>query len=258
MGASWIALSVALAAMASSGQAVVQQAAPPPAEDGPPSPDATPAEATQDIVVTAQRRAESIQSVPIAISAFTQDGLTAQRIDGGPLLQQAVPNLTFSRGQFTGTNLQIRGVGTKIYAPTADSATGIHLNNAPLTANRIFEAEFYDLERLEVLRGPQGTLYGRNATGGVVNTITAKPQFDRFDGKVRAEYGNYESVRLIGHVNMPLGDDAAFRVAAAAVGRDGFGVNRFTGNRIDDRDLWSVRATIRIEPAPWFRLWALA
>lgn len=251
MGVTLVSLS-ALALATASGQPEPQDADTPPAATAPDAPEST------EVVVTAQRREETIQSVPIAISAFTQNTLTAQRIDGGPLLQQAVPNMTFSRGQFTGTNLQIRGVGTKIYAPTADSATGIHLNNAPLTTNRIFEAEFYDLERLEVLRGPQGTLYGRNATGGVVNTITAKPKLGSFDGKVRAEYGNYDSVRLIGHVNVPLGDEAAFRIAAAAVGRDGFGVNRFTGDRIDDRNLWSVRATFRVEPAPWFRLWALA
>jgi outer membrane receptor protein involved in Fe transport len=201
----------------------------------------------EEIVVTAQKREEALQDVPIAVSAFTQDTLEAQGIEGGPDLQLSVPNVSFSKGNFTGYNFQIRGVGSKLVAGSGDAGVGIHLNNAPLVANRLFEAEFYDVERVEVLRGPQGTLYGRNATGGVVNVITAKPT-DEFGGDIRAEYGNYNAVRLKGALNVPLGELFALRVAGSLLQRDGFGDNIVTGNEVDDRDLWAVRATLAFNP----------
>eukprot|EP01030_Chromulinospumella_sphaerica_P014633 gene14633-14430_t len=119
-----------------------------------------------ELIITAQKREEAIQDVPIAVSAFNQESLEKAKIDGGPNLVLAIPNVNFSKGNFTGYNFQIRGVGSKLVAGSGDAGTGIHLNNAPLTANNLFESEFFDVERVEVLRGPQGTLYGRNATGG--------------------------------------------------------------------------------------------
>lgn len=197
----------------------------------------------EELVVTAQRRSEALQDVPIAVSAFTQDTLDAQGIEGGPDLQQTVPNVSFSRGNYTGFNFQIRGIGSKVVAGSGDAGVGIHLNNSPLTASRLFEAEFYDVERVEVLRGPQGTLYGRNATGGVVNVITNKPT-DTFEGMIRGEYGNYNTVRLKGMINLPFNDLVALRLAGSYLKRDGFGHNLTTGNAIDDRDLNAFRATL--------------
>jgi outer membrane receptor protein involved in Fe transport len=130
----------------------------------------------EELVVTAQKKEEALQDVPIAVSAFSQNSLEAQKIDGGPNLQLAIPNVTFAKSNFTNSfNFQIRGIGAKAVGASADAGVGVHLNNAPLQSGNLFEAEFYDVERVEVLRGPQGTLYGRNATGGVVNVITAKP-----------------------------------------------------------------------------------
>ena len=128
----------------------------------------------EELVVTAQKKEEALQDVPIAVSAFDQNALEKSKIDGGPNLVLAVPNVNFSKGNFTGYNFQIRGVGSKLVSGSGDAGTGIHLNNAPLIANNLFETEFYDVERVEVLRGPQGTLYGRNATGGVVNLLDRK------------------------------------------------------------------------------------
>ncbi len=189
-----------------------------------------------EIVVTAQKREEAIQDVPIAVSAFSQDSLEKAKIDGGPNLVLAIPNVNFSKGNFTGYNFQIRGVGAKLVAGSGDAGTGIHLNNAPLTANNLFEAEFFDVERVEVLRGPQGTLYGRNATGGVVNLITAKP-IDDFEALIRGEVGNYNARKVRGMINIPLGDMFAVRAAGAMLTRDGYGENLTTGSDVDDRDL---------------------
>ena len=200
-----------------------------------------------ELVVTAQKKEEAIQDVPIAVSAFSEDSLQKSKIDGGPNLVLAIPNVNFSKGNYTGYNFQIRGVGSKLVAGSGDAGTGIHLNNAPLTANNLFETEFYDVERVEVLRGPQGTLYGRNATGGVVNMITNKPVND-FEANVRAELGNYSSKKLRGMVNLPINDMLALRVAGSYLKRGGYGTNTFTGNDADDRDLYGLRATVGFRP----------
>jgi len=205
-----------------------------------------------EVVVTAQKREEAIQDVPIAVSAFSQDTLEKAKIDGGPNLVIAIPNVNFSKGNFTGYNFQIRGVGSKLVSGSGDAGTGIHLNNAPLTANNLFESEFYDVERVEVLRGPQGTLYGRNATGGVVNLITAKPVND-FEASIRAEIGNYESKKLRGMINVPLGDMFAVRVAGNILKRGGYGKNTVTGNDADDRDMYAYRISLGFTPTDTFR-----
>ena len=176
---------------------------------------------TEEIVVTAQRREEAIQDVPIAVSAIGGAQLQDQGLTGGYDLLQAVPNVSFTKGNFTGYNFQIRGVGALVVAAGADAGVSVHLNNAPLTANRLFEADFYDVSRVEVLRGPQGTLYGRNATGGVVNVITNQPGPD-FEASLRGEFGNYDERRYTGVLNLPLGDNLAFRVAATSLGPPGW------------------------------------
>jgi outer membrane receptor protein involved in Fe transport len=210
----------------------------------------------EELVVTAQKKEEALQDVPIAVSAFDQNALEKSKIDGGPNLVLAVPNVNFSKGNFTGYNFQIRGIGSKLVAGSGDAGTGIHLNNAPLIANNLFETEFYDVERVEVLRGPQGTLYGRNATGGVVNLLTAKPT-DQFEGNVRLEYGNYNTMKARGMINIPMGDMLALRVAGSYLKRDGFGKNLVTGNDADDRDLYGVRATLAFSPTDRFKAWVM-
>jgi outer membrane receptor protein involved in Fe transport len=202
----------------------------------------------EEIIVTAQKREESIQDVPIAVSAFSNDDLVSQRIDGGYNLQVAVPNLVFAGGTGANPNFYIRGVGAAVAGTTGDSGVLPHHNNVPLVSSRMGGAEFYDLERLEVLRGPQGTLYGRNASGGVINQITAKPKLDSFDGSVSIEGGSYGTIRSKAHVNIPLGEMFAARVAAAYLQRDGYTENTATGNDIDSRDLMSARATLLFQP----------
>ena len=200
-----------------------------------------------ELVVTATRREEALQDVPAAVSAFSAENLKMQRIETGQDLLRAIPNVNFSRANFGGFNFQIRGIGTKLVATSADAAIGVHVNNVPLGASTLADSNFFDVERVEVLRGPQGTQFGRNTTGGLVNIVTNKPT-DIFSAQVTGEYGNYNNRRASGFVNLPLGDMFAVRAAGSLVKRDGFGDNLLTGEDIDGRDLWSTRLTLAFNP----------
>ena len=155
---------------------------------------------TNVIIVTAQRQNQSLQEVPIAVSAFDAAALEAQQIENASDLQLTLPNVSFTKSNFTASSFTIRGIGDLCVGVSCDSATAVHLNSAPLFATRLFETEYFDLERVEVLRGPQGTLFGRNATSGVVNVVTAKPELGSFGGAGEFEYGNYNSIKVKGSV----------------------------------------------------------
>ena len=205
---------------------------------------------TPVIVVTAQRQAQSLQEVPIAVSAFTAEALEAQQIENASDLQLTLPNVSFTKGNFTGSSFTIRGIGDLCVGVSCDSATGIHMNGAPLFGTRLFETEYFDLERIEVLRGPQGTLFGRNATSGVVNVITAKPDLSGFGAAAEIEYGNYESIKGKAMLNLPIGETLGVRVAGFYLNRDGYTRNQFDDSRIDGRDMYAVRGSLRFEPGP--------
>jgi len=200
------------------------------------------------IIVTAQRQAQSLQEVPIAVSAFSGEMLEKQQIKNASDLQLTLPNVTFTKGNFTGSSFTIRGVGDLCVGITCDSATSINLDGTPLLGTRLFEAEYFDMERIEVLRGPQGTLFGRNATSGVVNFIPNRPDLKGFGASAEVEYGNFETMKAKGMVNFALTDTIGVRFAGAYLKRDGYTKNVFDGNRHDDRDLYSIRGSLRWEP----------
>jgi len=209
------------------------------------------------VVVTTQKKAESIQDVPIAVSAFDEEALENLQLAGGPDLVKSIPNVSFTKGNFTAANFKIRGIGADVVATSGDAGVGVHQNDVPLTSSRLFEAEFYDVERVEALRGPQGTLYGRNATGGVVNVITAKPVLGEFQADAKLTYGSDNTFKAKGMINIPLGEMAAFRLAGSKLTRDGFATNTITGNDIDNRDLYSIRGTLAFEPTDRLRGWLM-
>jgi iron complex outermembrane receptor protein len=202
----------------------------------------------ETIIVTAQRQAESLQDVPIAVSAFSSQAMERQQIENSSDLQLTLPNVSFSKGNFTSSSFTIRGIGDLCVGVTCDSATAIHVNDTPLLQTRLFETEFFDMERIEVLRGPQGTLFGRNATSGVVNIVTAKPELGSFGAAGDAEYGNFNAYKLKGMVNLPIGDTLAVRLAGFYLKRDGYTENLYDGNDIDDRDMYAIRGSLRWEP----------
>lgn len=206
------------------------------------------AQVSDQIVVTSQRTEQSLQDVPLAVTAFTGEALEDKQIEAFTDFQINTPNFSLSRTQFTSAAIVLRGIGALAVAADSEPALSIHMNDLPLSAPRIFETEFFDIERVEILRGPQGTLFGRNATGGVVNVITAKADPDGLTASAEAQYGNFNHVQVKGHLNVPLGENAAVRIAGLKLDRDGFSQNLFDGQDVDDRDVSAIRGSIRWYP----------
>lgn len=178
-------------------------------------------ETTQDgdIVVTANRREESLQDVPGVVQAFTADQLRQDGVADLRNLQVAVPGLSIAN-QEGNVEIFIRGVGSANNTELGDPAAAPHLNGTYIPRPRGLGVMFYDLERVEVNKGPQGTLYGRNALAGTLNIITAKPRLGEFGGYVQAEYGNRDSYGAEGALNMPLGETLAVRAAGYYTNKD--------------------------------------
>ena len=197
----------------------------------------------EEVVVTAEKREASLQDTPVAISAFSNDDLRQQLVDRPLDLQLNVPNLLVSKGNFTTANVAIRGIGNLAVGSAGDSGTGIHINGFYMSAPRVFEMDFFDVERVEVLRGPQGTLYGRNTTAGVLNMITARPDTEAVSGNINAEFGNYNHQRYEGFINIPLGDNMAQRFSGFFLDRDGFVDNAYDGSEVDDRRMFGLRSS---------------
>ena len=206
-----------------------------------------------ELVVTAQRREENLQSTPVAVSAFSAATLKNEKINGGQDLLLQVPNTNFARTNFGGFNFKIRGIGTDVVGAGVSGAAGVSINEneLPVTANHFQDSEFFDVDRVEVVRGPQGTLYGRNATGGAVDIITTQPKSE-FGGFATLSYGNYNQLKATGAVNIPLGDTLSVRIAGTRLVQDGFGVNTYLASRVDGRDLGAARVTIAFKPTDRF------
>ncbi|NIB43543.1 TonB-dependent receptor [Pseudomaricurvus alkylphenolicus] len=192
----------------------------------------------EEIVVTAEKREASLQDTAIAVTAMDAGMLERSNVEDTLDLQFAVPNLMVGSNR----NLTLRGVGTSVLGGGADPAVSTSFNSMPIAPS----GEIYDLERVEVLRGPQGTLFGRNTTGGVINYISAKPS-EEFSLDLTAQVANFGSVRTKGALNLPITDSIFQRFAFNTVNRDGYTHNEFTGNDVDGRDEFSIRSTTRFE-----------
>jgi iron complex outermembrane receptor protein len=209
---------------------------------------AVPEAALETVTVTSSKVGGDIQNIPISITALSQEQLTSTQTAGGPDLVKQVPNMTFTKTNFSGYSIQLRGIGTQAISVTTDPAVAVAFNDIPFIRNHFFEQEFYDVSQVEVLRGPQGTLYGRNATAGVVNLISAKPT-DQFEAMASLDVGNYGNRRPEGMINIPIVDDRLdIRIAGEWTKRQGYSFNEIDGTRTDGRDLWSGRASISWKP----------
>jgi outer membrane receptor protein involved in Fe transport len=213
----------------------------------------------EEVVVTAQKKSEDIQSVPIAISAFTAQDIAAHQIKMSKDLQFSIPNVTFSNGSFGSSNFQIRGIGTASVATSGDAGVSINQNEVYLTngATLATGSTYYDIERIEVARGPQGTLFGQNATGGAINVITAKPNLDEYHADIEGTYGNYNDQEVRAMANIPIiPGQLGVRVAGFWENRDGDMTNVYDQfhagadlpGKLDSRNDYSFRGSVRWEP----------
>ncbi|WP_298021016.1 TonB-dependent receptor [uncultured Parasphingopyxis sp.] len=196
------------------------------------------------IVVTANKREESLQDVALAISAIGGDSLAERGIDDISNLQSYVPNLHVGQEQ-DGFKISLRGIGIQGTSSITDSGVAYYADNFYLSRPAGGSAVFYDVNRVEVLRGPQGTLYGRNATGGVVNVISNEPS-DVFEGEIGGTYGSRDLLEVRGFVNVPFGEVGAARLSAVYSREDGYVRNLGPGDDLygSDGDI-TVRGQLR-------------
>jgi iron complex outermembrane receptor protein len=185
-----------------------------------------------DIIVTAQKREQNLQKVSAAVTAVGKDRLVSAHVESLEGLQVVVPNVSFGN-DFNVAKIFIRGVGMNVSTNGTDPAVAVYVDGAVISRPEAQFASLFDLERVEVLRGPQGTLFGRNAVGGAINLITAKPTHD-FSGYGRFTVGNYDMFMGEGAVSGPLADGIYARAAVRVDTRGGYGKNEFTGNDVDD------------------------
>ena len=204
----------------------------------------------EEVVVTAQKRTEDIQTVPIQITAFSTQDLSTKQIQTFDDLQYNVPNVTYARSNFGGgADIQIRGIGVTAVGYDAEAGVAIVVDNVFLESPPIANNAFYDLSDVEVLAGPQSTLYGRGAVGGVISLTTAPPSLDEGSASVMASYGNYNSKELEGDVNMPLvTDELALRLSGDYVNHGGYVTNVYDGSHPDNEDEYNVRGSLRWAP----------
>lgn len=202
----------------------------------------------EDIVVTAQRRRESVQNVPIAVSAFTQAELTNRGITQTLDIIQFVPNLFGSNNTGLGSAnaYYIRGLGNTETIATFDPPVGTYVDDIYLSRQNANNLSLFDVERLEVLRGPQGTLYGRNTTGGAINVILREPGRE-FHGFVEGSVGRFNKLGVRGSVDIPLADSFAVKLSGFRETDDGYVRNTTTGQRLNDNDQWGARIGFRAE-----------
>jgi len=198
-----------------------------------------------DIIVTAQKRSQSLQDVSLAVSAVSGDALANAGVNNLQDIQQLVPSVTFGN-DFNQAKVFIRGVGANTSTTGSSTGVALHVDGAYVARAEAQLTSLFDLERVEVLRGPQGSLYGRNAVGGSINLITAKPTAD-FTGYARIGYGNYSAMIAEAAVGGPIIDAIRFRLAGKVEARDGFGGNPFKGGSdVDDLFRYMVRGQIQL------------
>ena len=204
----------------------------------------------EEVVVTAQKREQSIQDVPISITAISGESLQANIVQDVYDLRATVPALEV-RGvdpPSQGAAFAIRGLGSSVFnmgfEPTVGTfIDGVYISRSGLVAS----SDLLDLDRVEVLKGPQGTLFGKNTTGGVVHFITNKPSFDEVEGFAEVTYQEYDQVRVRGVVNVPVQDNFAARFAASWHNGDGY-LDNANGDDINDRDRFTIRGQLLFEP----------
>lgn len=205
-----------------------------------------------DIVVTAQGRAQALADVPVAISAVTSESLQNSGANDIRQLNQLAPSLLVSStGSEANGSPRIRGIGTVGDNPGLESSVVVFIDGVYRSRSGIGLNELGEIERIEVLRGPQGTLGGRNSSAGLISIVSKKPSFT-FGGNAEATYGNYDFLRLAGSVTGPISEKIAARIDGVYVKRDGFYKDATNDTRVNDRNRYFVRGQLLFEPSSDF------
>ncbi|WP_313807277.1 TonB-dependent receptor [Sphingobium sp.] len=226
---------------------VLGSAAPALAQSENPDQNADSSRQVEEIIVTAQRREQKLQDVPIAVSAVTSAGLQGAGATGMANLQVAVPSLNITRNA-NGALPFLRGVGSSLGDINAESSVAVYIDGVYQPTYLANYMEFNDVERIEVLKGPQGTLFGRNATGGVIQVITKDPT-EKLEGSAYAGYGNYDTATLNGYVSVPIAEGVGLSTSAYWSHRDdGYGRNLFLGKENPGAKDFSARSKLVLKP----------
>src|SRR5882762_7074297 len=218
----------------------------------------SPAEPTSDsgkvpeIIVTAERRPERLQNTPVAVTAITGDALAAQHIDDISNISAVTPSVNFqsTNNAQASANLEIRGIGTVGNNRAFEGSVGVFVDGVYLSRAGQLLSDFLDFESLQILRGPQGTLFGKNTTAGALLITSASPQFDRYDGSYEVTVGNYGAVLARVASNLPVSNTVALRFAALISNVDGYMENPNGGDRYNDQRPRAFKAQALFEPNP--------
>ncbi|MBL0924501.1 MAG: TonB-dependent receptor [Sphingomonadaceae bacterium] len=202
--------------------------------------------ALDEIVVTAQRRAENLQDVPISVTAFGADEVATARIQSLNDLASRIPGFSVNTFSQSRANPALRGGSSSLTAPGAEQAIGLFIDDVYFGGSGDFEVDLFDVERIEVLKGPQGTLFGRNTTGGTINVVTKTPG-QTFESQGEVTLGNYDYFQARAYVAGPLSEKLAGSLAFTSTDRDGTSLNITTGNRVDTLNRASVRGKLAWE-----------
>jgi len=204
------------------------------------------ARTVEEVVVTALRKETNLQDTAITITAISSDDMELKQLENFEDLQFAVPTLTFGKGAYSGAGISLRGIGNFAVGNASSNAIGYFWNGQTASQSGLYEAEFFDVERVEVLRGPQGTLFGSGTTGGAVQMITVRPNAE-FGGNLKADLADFDSTRLSGAVDLPLSDNLRSRFAFASLKRGGFVTNNYNGQELDGRNTMAGRASFEYD-----------
>lgn len=210
--------------------------------------------AFEEVLVTAEKRSESLQDLSQAVTALSGQDLDDRQITSFVDLSAIAPGVNVAKNEGFKTVITIRGVGNEANQNAiANPSVSYHLDGIYVASPYALQTDFLDLERVEVLRGPQGTLFGQNSTGGAINVITQAPTTDELYGTADLTLGNYNLVQARGAINIPMGDTVALRASVSSNQHDGFSENIVLDQELDDADSISGRLRLLIEPSATFR-----
>lgn len=207
----------------------------------------------EEVLVTAEKRTESLQNLSQAVTALSAEDVENRQLSSFVDLSAIAPGVNVAKNEGFKTVITIRGIGNEANQNAiANPSVSYHLDGVYVASPFALQTDFLDLERIEVLRGPQGTLFGQNSTGGGINVITKAPTFDEVYGSADLTVGEYDLIKARAAVNVPLSDAAAMRLSVMSNRHDGFTDNVANGQDLDDADSISARAKFLYQPSDTF------